>query len=91
MKSRDEILEGLLHHSSQSKSPSPCDGCPYDDEEGGCSQRLTADAFSLLKTDEGNIVEFTKESEYLRNTVRQLFDDYKSLESVLKEYENEMR
>lgn len=91
MKSRDEILEGLLHHSGQFKSPSPCDGCPYDDEEGGCSQRLTADAFSLLKTDEGNIVEFTKESEYLRNTVRQLFDDYKSLESVLKEYENEMR
>ena len=90
MKSRDEILEGLLHHSGQSGSPSPCDGCPYDDEEGGCSQRLTADAFSLLKTDEGNIVEFTKESEYLRNTVRQLFDDYKSLESALKEYENEM-
>ncbi len=91
MKSRDEILKGLIHHSGQSGSSSPCDGCPYDDEEGGCSQRLTADAFSLLKTDEGNIVEFTKESEYLRNTVRQLFDDYKSLESALKEYENEMR
>ena len=57
MKSRDEILKGLIHHSGQSGSPSPCDGCPYDDEEGGCSQRLTADAFSLLNTDEEDPIE----------------------------------
>lgn len=52
MKSKSEILEGLLHHSGQSGEIVPCDGCPYDDDEGGCSQRLTADALSLLKVDE---------------------------------------
>lgn len=47
MPDREKVTQGLLHHKGN-KTPSPCDGCPYDDEEPHCSQRRAEDALALL-------------------------------------------
>ena len=48
----EKVMHGLLHHIA----PTPCDGCPYDDEDPHCSQRLVEDALALLKEQEPRVM-----------------------------------
>ena len=52
----EKVTQGLLHHIK----PIPCDGCPYDDEDPHCSQRLAEDAFALLKEQEARVMTLEK-------------------------------
>lgn len=88
MEKKSKVISALEYHASMK----PCRtveslGCPYyphqSDEDSPCTMLLAKDVLEVLKDQDSEIA-------YLRNTVRQLFDDCKSLESALKEYENEM-
>lgn len=48
----EKVMQGLLHHIT----PIPCDGCPYDDADPHCSQRLAEDALALLKAQEPRVL-----------------------------------
>lgn len=48
----EKVMQGLLHHIT----PIPCDGCPYDDADPHCSQRLAEDALALLKEQEPRVL-----------------------------------
>lgn len=64
MPNREKVMRGLVHHSGE-EIPIPCDNCPYDDDEPYCSQRLAADALSLLKEQEKQLKEWEKHVPFL--------------------------
>ena len=87
MEKKSKVILALEYHASMK----PCrtvesPGCPYylhqSDEDSPCTMLLAKDVLEVLRDQD-------KEIAYLRNTVRYLFDDCKSLESALKEYDSD--
>lgn len=74
MPDREKVIQGLLHHKGN-KTPSPCDGCPYDDEEPHCSQRLAEDALVLLREQKERIKRLIEDAKILCDALDEKEDD----------------
>ena len=87
MEKKSKVISGLAYHASMK----PCrtvesPGCPYylhqSDEDSPCTMLLAQDVLEVLRDQDSEIA-------YLRNLICHLFDDCKSLESALKEYDSD--
>ena len=54
MPDMEKVIKGLEHCMSH------CTGCPYENSDG-CASKLQTDAIALLKEQEGQVQQWTKE------------------------------